>query len=792
MKVNKAYFLDVDYVLYKGKTYIRLLLKGKTIIRLLYQYDPYFYVDVEEDKVATIEKIHVRRKNGDITSVLKVEKTEISVNGIKKRLLKVFCAFPGDVPLIKQAIPYTCYEYNISFAKRFIIDLQLTPFGLIRYEREGKIIKKIIGCTVEKMPKLSSMAFDIETYNPLGAPREKKDPVIMISFYGRKKGVLTYKKINKEFVESCENEKAIIERLTEIVKEDNPDILFGYNSSNFDLPYLKARAELLNANLILGKKKTELRKIKRGMTSSVRIDGRIHIDLYPAIRFFGFIGLIKAQNFTLEKIYHDVIGKKKLMVKRLNIWELWDKGNLDELAEYSLMDSEATYELGLHFLPLHMELANISKLPLFDLAVSTSGQMVENILMYNAKIRNEIVPARPNDSVVNERLAAPIEGAFVKIPPPGIYENIAVLDFRALYPSIISSYNVDPITLNLGKSIAQDDSFISPTGAKFAKHPRGLIPTVVDWLINYRVEIKKELKKLDKNSENYKTLSARSHAIKICTNTIYGYMGFARSRWYSRECAESTTAWGRKHILEVITKAERAGFNVLYSDTDSVFIIYKNKDDVFKFIDDINKELPDMMELDLEGIYPRGVFVSKKAETRGAKKKYALLSDDGKIKIRGFELVRRDWSEIAKETQLRVLETILREGSKEKAVEIVRKTIQRLRDGEVKMDELAIETQLNKDIGSYEVKSPELGAASNAIKRGMMIGKGSVISFVITKSGKTISEKAELTEFAKDYDIDYYINNQVLPAVMKILKELGYDEHDLKLGGKQRGLGEFI
>ena len=159
---------------------------------------------------------------------------------------------------------------------------------------------------------------------------------------------------------------------------------------------------------------------------------------------------------------------------------------------------------------------------------------------------------------------------------------------------------------------------------------------------------------------------------------------------------------------------------------------------------------------------------------------------------RGFELVRRDWSDIAKKTQYDVLEAILREGSKEKAVAIARKTIERLKKGEVSLTELAIETKISKDMDKYAIKSPEVAAAEKAQQRGVKFEKDNIISYVITKKGKSISEKAELLEFAKDYDPDYYINNQVLPAVMKILKELGYDEHALKMGGVQKGLGSFF
>ena len=77
-------------------------------------------------------------------------------------------------------------------------------------------------------------------------------------------------------------------------------------------------------------------------------------------------------------------------------------------------------------------------------------------------------------------------------------------------------------------------------------------------------------------------------------------------------------------------------------------------------------------------------------------------------------------------------------------------------------------------------------------KAGITVESGSMISYVVGKAGKTISEKAVPMELAKDYDPDYYINNQVLPSVMKIMKELGYDEYSMKFGGKQKSLDHFF
>ncbi|MFH8120101.1 MAG: DNA polymerase domain-containing protein, partial [Candidatus Aenigmatarchaeota archaeon] len=247
-----------------------------------------------------------------------------------------------------------------------------------------------------------------------------------------------------------------------------------------------------------------------------------------------------------------------------------------------------------------------------------------------------------------------------------------------------------------------------------------------------------------------------------------------------------------KYIQEIAKLAENNGFNVIYMDTDSIFLLLGDKkiEDVMKFVEFVNKNLPENMELEIENFYKRGVFVEKKTkEEIGARKKYALIDFNDRIKIRGFELVRRDWCKLARDTQRSVLEVILKEGNKEKALEIVRNKIFDLKKGNVKKEDLIIYTQLRK--GKYKVTSPEFSAYEKAKKRGIKIPIGSIIGYIITKSGRSISEKSELAQFAKDYDVDYYINNQIIPAVLKILGALGYKSEDIKYYGKQSSLEEF-
>ncbi len=777
MEKEKIEIYDITYEVIGNNTFVKIFGKrGKERVKRLFKYDPYFFSEGEEEKIREVKVV-----DREEISVKRVEK-EILYDYEKKELVKVFVSKPSDVPKIKSFVKhnlgYPCYEYDITFRKRFIYDYQVNPLGAIEIESRGEEVVDIIQ-SFEREEEFNVMAFDIEVFNPKGVPNPKKDEIISISFYTKiGNGVITTKG-EESFVIKVKNEKEMIEKFIDLIRFYDVDVLVGFNSSSFDIPYLIERMKrnrLGELSFVRGEKPS---KIRKGLSTGYNIPGIIHFDLYPIVRLFGGMGVIGGVNrFTLEEVYHTITRKEKKMVDRLKIWDLWNN-DVEELLRYSLEDSKATFEIAEYILPLAKELASISKTPLGETALSTSGQFVENLLMFNATRRKEIIPSKPSFEEIKRREMNPIEGAFVKLPSPGIYENIAVLDFRGLYPSIIISYNIDPYTI-----IYEGEGYESPVGVKFRKDKIGLIPETLKVLVETRAKIKEELKTLDKYSERYKKLSARSQALKILANSFYGYLGYSRSRWYNRECAASVTALGRKHIKEAWEKSEEKGFEVLYIDTDSLFLLMKDKskEDVLRFLEEINSELPGAMELELEGFYKRGIFVSKKSNSKGAKKKYALLGEDGSIKIRGFELVRRDWSRIAKEVQRKVLEIILEKGSKEEAVSVVKDYISKLREGRVKLKDLAIMTQLNKPLGAYEVISPELSAALKLKKSGKHVERGMIIEYVIGKKGKSISEKAVPLEIAEDYDAEYYINNQVIPAVMKILKELGVEENELRRG----------
>ncbi|MBA3064755.1 hypothetical protein FP803_04935 [Candidatus Woesearchaeota archaeon] len=365
----------------------------------------------------------------------------------------------------------------------------------------------------------------------------------------------------------------------------------------------------------------------------------------------------------MGNVAEEILGEKKRDINLEYLAEACDNKpeKLEEFCDYNLQDSKLTFMLCKKILPNIIELVKIVGLPIADVSRMSFSKLDEGYLIKQAKNLNEIVLNKPTHDEIKKRREQTYTGAFVFKPTPGLYKDITIFDFRSLYPSIITSHNISPDTLNC--KCCEDEKHV-PEFDKywFCSKKKGFISTVLEGIITRRMRIKEIMKGVDK--KKLKLFNARQYALKTIGNSMYGYMGFFGARWYSIECARSITAYGRYYIQKVIEDAKNAGFKVLYSDTDSIFLILDKKtmDETRKFVESINANLPGLMEIEYEGFYPRGIFVSAKEGAYGAKKKYALLSEDNHIIIKGFETIRRNWSFIAKETQKEVLNIILKDG----------------------------------------------------------------------------------------------------------------------------------
>jgi DNA polymerase elongation subunit (family B) len=820
MPAVKLCILDVDYIIEKGesgeKPVIRIWGKtqdGRSVVALDRGFEPYFYVEPREELsldelnglARRIEDLEIEGKRP-----VRVELTEKRFLGIPRKFFRVGVHDPRDVPKFRELVKEWKevreeYEYAVSFYKRYLIDRGLVPMGWMEITgkavRSGYMVDRAVEAEsirpIEEdvLPPLRILSFDIETTE--GGEGEN---VIMISLVDSRgfSRVLTYKGRKRKGVEVLKDEKALIERFVKLVGERDPDIVVGYNTDRFDFIKLDARAEALKVSLDLSRDRSRVEFKRRMRTSAADIAGRVHVDLFDFVENI-MQSYLSTEVLSLDRVATEILGKGKLKMKWREIEEAWRDGKgLARLGEYCLQDSRLSMMLGNVILPQIYELCRVTGQPLFDVARMSYSQLVEWLLIRKAHETGELSPNRPKYEEVRKRRMYPaFEGGYVHMPVEGIHENIALYDFASLYPSITITHNVSPETLDCmccgGEKCTGRVNRVPGSEHCFCRKHSGFIPSVLEGLVAQRQGIKRRMARAKPGTTLYRILDNRQHALKILANASYGYYAYAGSRWYSRVCAQSITAWGRFYIQKIISMAQRMKYPVIYGDTDSLFLRVRTKKSAREFLEKANRSLPGVMELDLEGIYSAGIFVLAKTGV-AAKKRYALLGEDGKITIRGFERVRRDWSPIAKDTQEGVLRAILKERSPEKALKLVRRNVERLEKGRVDMDELVIYSQITKPLNQYEQVGPHVVAARKAQERGRTIRPGTSISLIITKGEGSISSRAEPSEDARDYDPDYYIRNQVVPAAMRVLSGLGYREEDLtgEAGGSQASLEGFF
>ena len=802
--------IDVDYAEEEEVPSIRLFVKsgGEVLIAIDPSFEQYLYLTASDARMVSrlISKLELSER-GRVIRPRSVESVKRSFLGRGVEAVKVTFHHPRDMPPLRHEIRKIpgvkeLYEFDIPLARRYLIDRGLTPTSGVRVEGEirGERTKTIL---LDREPEpidvppqeLNLMSFDIEVYNPGGTPRPERDPILMISVADNRglRKVLTWKEMapDLDYVEVLGSEREMVQRFVDLVRERDADFLLGYNSDFFDFPYLRERAKQLGVRLRLGRDGSEVIARKRRFATATRVRGRPHIDVYAMVNFLATIGHLKLIHYTLEDVYRHVLGKEKPDFEFTDIAGAWDRGGEpgERLLRYSMSDAEATLELGIELLELFLELARIVGQTPFDVSRMTPGQLVEWLLIKEAHRLGELVPARPVGEEYGERLEETYVGAYVMEPVKGLHEDLVVFDFRSLYPSIIVSHGIDPSTFNCRCCEPEEATIVPELGYRFCKKRRGFIQSILERLIQERVKLKERMKRLERDSPEHRALDAQQMALKITLNSFYGMLGYSRARWYFKRCAESVTSFGRHYIHRAIDLAKDFGLDVVYGDTDSLHCKLgdKSRADAIRFLDRINEDLPGIIELELEGFYPRGIFVTKK--------RYALIDDEKRMTVKGLEFVRRDWASLAKKTQEGVLRAILRDGSPEKAARIVRETTRAILEGRVGIEDLVIYTQLKMPIESYRSIGPHVVAAKKLKAKGREVEPGTMIAYIEAKGPGSISDRATPVEDFKgtEYDADYYIEHQVLPAVMRIMEVLGYKGEDLRYAReKQVSLTEFV
>ena len=811
--------IDYGYFDYNGENYARIVGRtddGKRAC-IIDNCEVYLWAILKErvsenkinEIIKKIEKFKIKSKLRE-SRVVKTEVHDKKFLGKRVKAIKIFITNYKDAHDFADKLTFPEIdkrrEYDLGFITKYILEKKLKPLNW--YEIKGNIITGAdfdgIGnievdlvIKAEKIEKLDDsyssklkfnpkiLAYDIETDEfEIG-----KGHILMISLVGDNfKKILTWKgKSNKNYVENFKNEEEMIEKFVECVKSYNPDILTGYFSDGFDLPYLRARAEKNNISLSLGIDDSQP-SFTRGRLLTGRINGIVHIDLFRFIKVT-YSQYLQSETLGLNEVASELLGEKKSDWQHIHSSKIsGEKWN--EYFEYCLHDSVLTYKLAEKIWPDLLEFTKIIQEPLFDVSRYSMSNQVEGYIIHNTEKFNEIIEKKPLPGEIGERLEEErYEGGYVLQPTPGLYEDLVFFDFTSMYGSII-------VTFNLSKSSFLEkkdpNSIEVDTGKKiyFSKKP-AFFPEILKEVIEKRKKFKEEY-----NKAPSPLLRARSNAFKLLTNAAYGYQGFFGARYYCREAAAATAALARKLIKETINNIKKEGYEVIYADTDSVVLVRgkKTKKEILDLLDMINKKLPGIMELDLEDFYKRGIWVTKRTGDFGAKKKYALIDENDKMRVRGFETVRRDWCDLARETQNKVLELILKNGNEKKAVEYLKEVVKKIKARRVDLIKLMIRTQLKKSIQDYKSVGPHVAIAKKMKEKNLPVNIGMLVEYYIAESNEKkalIRERAKMPDEKGKYDVDYYLKNQILPAVENIFDVFNIKVNELLDGKKQMNLGDF-
>jgi len=816
--------IDYDYFDFEGKNYTKIVgrnSKGKKIC-VVDTCATYFWAllknRVKEKRInEIIEKINKIQLDlkGRKTCVEKTELHEKNFLGKRVKAIKIFATNYKDLHDIADKLGMPEIEkrrgYDLGFITHYIIEKKLKP--LQWYEIEGEVLDNSaafggIGMHLDVdtciyldslkpikkenfKPKV--LAFDIE----VDELQIGKGEILMISLVSENfKKVITWKKCHKKlnYVEHVKDETELLERFIEVVKKISPDFLTGYYSDGFDLPYLKARAQKNRINLALGLDGTQP-KFYRGGKTTEKISGITHIDLLRFIQT-AYAQYLHSETLSLNEVSKELLGDSKKDFelkhsKKIKETE-WEK-----YFEYNLHDSVLAYNLFEKMWQDLQEFTRVIEEPVFDISRYGLSKYVESYVLHNLERFNEIPEKHPTYDEIRERKKRPpSEGAFVYEPTPGLYENIAIFDFTSMHTSIIVSFNLSKATLLEKKERnAYESPEIDYKGKKtkfYFEKTQGFFPTLAKEIFEQRKKFKTEYKK-----NPTPITKARSNAFKLLSASIHGYVAFFGARYFSAETSNSILAFVRKLNKESIEKTQKAGYKVIYADTDSVAFTLgkKTKQDTKNFLKRLNSELPGIMELELENFYKRGIWVTKRTGDFGAKKKYALIDNQNKLKIRGFETVRRDWCNLARRVQNDVIKKILENGNETEALNYVKEIAKKIRKREINQKDILIKTQLKKPLSEYKSITPHVIAAKKMEEQKIPIDMGNIIEYYIAETEgkkKLVREKVKLPEEKGEYNIKYYLERQILPAVENIFQVFGVDVKEIIAGKKQNKLSRWL
>ncbi|MCB1904637.1 MAG: DNA polymerase II [Gammaproteobacteria bacterium] len=556
------------------------------------------------------------------------------------------------------------------------------------------------------------------------------------------------------------DEAALLRGFLHAFAQIDPDLILGWNLINFDLDHLQRRCQRLHIPFQLGRG-GELAAIlqpqQSGQQRIASIPGRVALDGIDSLRaaFWSF------PSFSLNHVAQQLLGRRKMIddgkEKMLEIRRLYHEDR-PALAAYNLEDCRLVEAIFSHTDLIDFAL---QRALMTGLSLGRQGGSV-------AAFDNLYLPRLHRKGVVACDVGAhhfheSSPGGYVMESQPGIYDNVLVLDFKSLYPSIIRTFHIDPF----GMARPGDDAIPGFLGARFSR-TQSILPEIITDLWRQRDRAKQE--------QN----NALSQAVKIIMNSFYGVLGSGGCRFYDPQLASSITRRGHQIITRSRDWLEQQGYRVIYGDTDSLFVLLGAKFSEDQSIatgrmlaqqlnrwwdEQLQREfkLESLLEIEFETHFIRFLMPTIRGAETGSKKRYAgsLRNRSGELELRfkGLESVRSDWTPLAQNFQRELYRRVF---FGQPYREYVRATAKALNAGELDA-QLVYRKRLRRRLDEYRRNLPPHVQAARKAKK-----VGRWVSYLITVNGP---EPLDNLHSAIDYQ--HYADAQLAPAADGILHFVG-------------------
>lgn len=691
-------------------------------------------------------------------------------------VVRIEVAVPAHVPLLRDRLEESgipTYEADVRFAVRYLIErgiqggceiegealpgAQLQPPRGVTYVFDNPALRP---APVDVEPRV--LSFDIETDG-------RAEQLLAISLYGLGTDEVLIvdgsARPMPEKATACADERAALTLFCERVRALDPDVLTGWNLIDFDLTVLERIARRLRHPFELGRDAGALRIRKpEGYFGSgqATIPGRLVLDGIDLLRG----AFVRMEDYSLDAVARTVLGEGKAVKgevrSRLQEIQHNYRYDLPAFALYARTDARLAYAIVEKLDLVRLAFARSQLAGMTPDRVAASIASFDFVYLAQLERRGRVAPTvRSSDA----RVHVAQQGGHVLVPVTGLHRNVWVFDFRSLYPSLIRTFNIDP--LSFVSRPHPDEDLIRIGGAAFRREP-AILPRMLDELFPRREAARKAGD------------AVASNAIKILMNSFYGVLGTPACRFYNPALVNAITGTGREMLLWAKSWFERAGLKVLYGDTDSLFVscgadasalLERGEQLAGQLTADLAAHIdaqwrvPSRLELRFEKLYLRLFLLRSRHGPRGASKRYAGLRQGRagtEVEFVGMEVVRSDWTALARQVQRELYRRLFND---EPVDQYLAQVVRDVRAG--RLDGLLVyRKNLRKDAAEYTATTPPHVAAARKSSR----QDGRAVRYVVTSAGPEPTDNIQHA-----IDREHYIAKQVKPVAVPVLATLGLD-----------------